>query len=358
MKKAFSLILISVMFFIGVGSASARTLTLTEVANKFNELNITGDYAQCHGKITAVVDTGVLSMQCGGNEIFIFIYDSSAKMLSYTNPETPGTIHKNDAAIYDLVDGILESVLIQSGYEKMTLDDNINTDGLLLITDYFAYFPEDVPEYVYYRYGRVLDRFVSIKRLDITLDTAKIANIVKDYGDPYIRKILEEKPTIEAKNVTSSSVDLYPKVANTPVDSSYEASCYLYSSTEENGEYTKTHYDNCLTGVKITNTNLDAGTTYYYKIQMERSRIVSDPISVTTSVSSVEPAPIEEPTPENPVPEEPTPEVTPNPGTDPEKENPNTGAFVSAAVLSLFTVGSIGAIVYTNKKNRFKNLDI
>ena len=358
MKKFIYIVLVSMLVFTGIQSVSADDKEMLEgIASQFNKQNVTINYKDCadkQGKITAKYNesgTKGIIITCNGSEqaLIALAYKDTDQSLTFTQNGSQDDINSDSESLFIIMDNILEAFLVQNGYEKMALPSDFGEGEDFKLSINISQAPIKDP---FIREGIVLERKGAISYLKMSLEKDKIDAFVNEKGDKYIRSLMETTPTLASNSVTSSSVSLTPTVEGT-YDDNYKAKCYLYRSNQQNDGYSiVSTVDNCLNGATIKDNNLSADTTYYYKIQLVGSNNISEPIAMTTSDSLVDPD------------QNVTPDVNPNNNTvidngnvtpDTGKENPNTGTFIPSVILSLFAIGSVGTLIYTNNKNRFKN---
>lgn len=137
--------------------------------------------------------------------------------------------------------------------------------------------------------------------------------------------------SIEAKEVSSTSVTLYPNTLGYKNDAKF---CNIYRANEENGEYIK------ITGFAVgcdgtlgfKDDELDSGETYYYKAQYIDSKVFSSPIKVTT---------LDE--------EEEQDEKL----GEKKYKNPETGTFANELFIALLLLAAITSVMVLKKRFKF-----
>lgn len=376
MKKIVYLIFISLFSCIAIMSVSADDYAdaVNKIAEEFNKLDVKIDYSECSGvggKVTAKfneVGFKGLKLTCSGsdNTLLILAYKEDEHTLTFArNGDSPGTINSDSKSIFVLMDNVLEAFLKVNGYNDMALPTTFGVSNYFSLT--YNIIPEE-QKMPFVRQGKVFDEIGSITYLKLSLEQDKIRDFIEENGDKYIRGLMNETPTLSSNNVTTSSISLNAKVDKTYDE--YQASCYLYRSNSQDRDYSiVATVDNCLNGSVITDKDLEANTTYYYKIQFVGSNKMSSPIAMTTANTT-----IVDPKPD---PDNPDQNVTLDNNTtidnqtqnqntvidnqngnttlDDEKQNPNTGTFIPTVLISLFALGSVATLIYTNNKNKFKN---
>ena len=129
--------------------------------------------------------------------------------------------------------------------------------------------------------------------------------------------------TIEARDITTSSVNLY---ANTPGYLNEDKICYIYKSSEENGNYEIIPS----TGVACDGQHpfyidtLTPGQTYYFKAIYSGSKVFSDPIKVTLPLEEAK-----------------------------KYKNPETGAFANYMFILLVLSTAITSVMVLRRKYKF-----
>ncbi len=361
--KYLYVILFSALFAIGVSTVKAEEyIDLSKVVEKFNGFDVKVDFEDCDvedGKVTAKYNSDTeksITFTCksNGQALITLKEEDNDHTLNFT--ETEYTDEKLEEAFlgdeekdlefvlkhnayttakYDIMDNFFEAFLNESGYYDMDLPCSFEEEDYLLEASVYTV---GEPNALNIRYGKVFFEPINVNSLKLSFDKEKIKTFVEKVGDKYIRKLMDITPSLTLNNVTSNSANLNVNI-DAEVDEEYQAGCYLFRSDTPNfdvdfrlgdNNFINIYVDNCLGDVVITDNDLTPNTTYYYRISLIGSTKLSDPIAVTTA--SAEP-------------------VTPTP----EKPNPNTGAFVPGALLGLLAIGGIGALVYTNRKNKFKN---
>lgn len=295
-KRILSLVLIVSVLFANISTAFAATLTINQITTKFSETSIIQGLAQLGMEVTPTVDTQA-------NKIKFMYGDEEVIALDYTNEylllDRSDVIVTKDIADKSLVEtfvifGVFQSILELSGYTNKTisseadLSDGYDTYGMKLVTEEYSFSGEDET-------GSWTSSGDYIKYLKLSLDTTKIDALMTAYGvdadseDPNKEIILGLTPSLEATDITSSSVTLKPSIPYTNTDNDYEVFCYIYKSTEEDGEYEKVSdmAINCLGDVSYVDKNLSSNTTYFYKTVVMDGTNFSEPISVTTKKKEV-----------------------------------------------------------------------
>lgn len=348
MKKGLMLILaILITYFGGLVYAHAEVISLDDVIAKFNSYEVV---SSCEIPLVAqkVEDEGGIgvNIMCGDEAIDgDFRYESEKLAIDgvfITIPEND-PIPSIDLD-FNVIDAMWDAIFSVAGHENISITPCDETSSVEKV-DYYKIllYYEDLNETTEYnpltqlREGRVFPKKMEITSAHLTLNKEKLDDIAQRLGDPYIRKIITNKPMVEVKTIKDNSVVIHPTVKDTPSDSSYKAACDIFL-VENDGSlrYEKT-YDNCLTGSALTIDHLEPSKEYTYKLKIASSGILSDPITFKTS--------------------EKTSEVTPDPGKKPgDKENPNTGASISVTIIASLGLLSIVMINFTNNKNRFKKI--
>lgn len=362
MKKRikWGLVIASLLFIFGISNAYAKTITIDEVINTFNELNIISyDDGGCtEMSLEKGSDGKTLYGMCKDKRIYSFSY--TTEYINYldkifsaaTTDDTASTPGFGDINHY--ANGIIDSILILSGYENMAIyndsDYSYAKDGFEITGDVYTGHPTVLTNVR--RTAGVLDFnvLVAVRAFQISLDTDKIDSLVSNYGDPYIRDLITLTPTVET-NIDGDSATLLPKIDYSISDSSYQYGYYLYECDSENRyDCSAVDYRNAGTPFVIT---VEKDAVYYYRVILSGSSNYSNLIEVTTKVVEPDPKPNPDPTPTptpTPTPD-PTPDPTPSP--EPEKKNPETGAFFPTSFIILLVSG-VGILAYTKKKDILK----
>ena len=169
-----------------------------------------------------------------------------------------------------------------------------------------------------------------IRYLKISLDTNKIDALVAQYGTNSVteNETSDLIPTLEAKDITSSSATLYPHVVSNDEKPVY---CFVYRSTSRTENYEKINNNaiNCKDGTGIIDDGLLSDTTYYYKAIVSNGKEFSDIIEVKTKFLTKEETTVTE---------------------EKVDSNPKTGP--SLPVMIMIIVMSCGVLVLAYFRNR------
>ena len=347
-KKVFVFLLVGSMFFSSISNIYAKTITINEVANGFNNSTIIAGLNQFGGNITSSVDTtnGKLDVYDGTDKVFSLNY--TYDYIEYDNRSATVTKEnaEKDVSTMFVLYGIMESIFKLSGYDDKTLSkdatytDTYDTYGIQLLTEPYSYSGTDDDGGSWSMSGEF------IKYFKMSFDTDKIDALMTKYGvdastqDPNKEIIMGLTPTLEVQDITENSVTLYPHIAYTNTDSDYTVYCYIYRSISENGTYEKISdmATNCLDSVGIVDDELSSNSTYWYKTIVMDGTKYSEPLKVTTkSVSTTDTS-------------------TNNIKKDDVTENPQTGVFVPIIPIGLLIIGGIATLVIFRKKSVFKQI--
>ena len=162
-----------------------------------------------------------------------------------------------------------------------------------------------------------------------------------DYNsaDERMNELLENMvTTIEVQKITSNSITLQPFIIFASSKDNYKIYCNIYRSTSQDGPYEKITKEPlvCSNLETYTDTGLKSNTTYYYKTKILQSNKYSDAYAITTK-------------------EEDAAAATNTKNGDTVK-NPETGVVTYTVASLAVIIASIGALLYTRKKNAFKKL--
>ena len=196
------------------------------------------------------------------------------------------SVFNNFAAII-YFEGIMETLFNLIGYKDMTLkydelgkelsEEFYNTYGFYIKSEPYEYTDEN---------GSTSGDFC--RYLKLSLDSEKISKLVEKYGvdvnDGNVVESNDKMPTISVDNITTDSITVYATVNSSESDMSKKFFCAIYRSSSADGEYelVSDFQVNCSDGVGFVDTDLQSGTTYYYKAITVGGSKYSDVISATT----------------------------------------------------------------------------
>lgn len=336
------LFLMGVIFFSTINNVYAKILTIDEISGKFSTSIVIESLNQLEGvNFSSVVNS---------TNNTLYIYNDSEKVMSFYYTDDYIEYNNRDAVVtqenfsVDIgVAGVMQTILELSEYDNKTLigdedyTDTFETYGIQMETEYFSFKTDN---------GNMSGDF--IKYFKMSFDTDKIDSLMDKYGtdisnnDPNKEIIANLTPTLEAKDITTNSVTLYPHINYVNTDSDYKVFCYIYRSTSEDGTYEKISdmAVNCMDGIGFVDEDLDGNTTYYYKTSVVDGIKYSDIIQVTTkdfAASEIIPS-------------------STNSNNDDLIENPQTGQFFPVATTILMLIGSFVIFMYVRKKSVFRKI--
>ncbi len=356
LKKGFNIglvIILSISIILSnILKVSAKMLTVNEVSEGLKDSTIIKLFNSEDGAFSSKVNTDAKTLDLYvGEEVYLSL-NYTDEYLEYDNKGTVITIDNYNETVGQslMLTGVMETIFNLSGYtledlgwdteSEVEYDINYERHGLEIINeDYSLSGSSDGGSYTlsgdYFKYVKM------------SLDTSKIDNLFADYksnadNNPESNPILDLIPTLEAREITSNSVTLYPSIDYTPTDPEETVNCYIYRSNEENGEYSKISdwAVNCLGEVGLKDEGLESNTTYYYKAVVQDGTKFSNPLKVTTAINQ-----------ENTL----TPDSNTN-NSETEDINPNTGAFLDMTVIISALILVTITLYYIRKHRKFYNI--
>lgn len=328
LKNLFILTLVVTIFLLNTIKAYASMLSINDVSKQFEKTPVVQ-------KLLELDNEATITSKVNNEEKKLDIYISDEKVFSFTFTDSYIEYDNRSAVVTEdnygdgletaiWIQAVMESVLTLSGYEGKDMSEDVtlndyDTYGIQLETEKYKFSgSEDGSTWnisgEYFKYFK------------ISLDTSKIDALVAKYGTNNNQDnevIANLVPELEAKDITATSVTIYPKVN---YNGTSDIFCYVYRSDSKNGTYKKLSdlAVNCSNPVGIVDEELKSNTTYYYKAIVDGGTKYSDILSITTKKSSTS-----------------TGDIT---------ENPNTGSKYSFIVVILILFGSIALTLYTKKQ--------
>lgn len=349
MKKISIMLSIMSIFLINIMGVDAKTLTLNELKEGFNKSQsanlLTLESKVENNKFNIYVNNknvnNELIMSFNYQDNYLEYIDNDTKLTKDNIEEIGGDVFSKNLAFVVVFNTILDL----SGYENMVLDDakiniynfgnSFDKYGLEIKSEHYEFTHDSENGYFHFS-GEIL------RQIKLSLDTDKIKKLMDDYG----KKAIDEEqellkkiiPVLEAKDITASSVTIYPSInVENAIDE--DIMCDIYRSTSKDGNYEKLNGSvNCMGGVGLTDENLKSNTTYYYKAAISNSTNYSNIIEVTTKKDSTVEVNVT---------------VKDNINKTNKKndvENPDTGMFIPCAI---FMGLIILAIIIYLKKHHF-----
>ena len=247
LKKGFNIGLV-IIFSISIIlsnmlKVSAKMLTVNEVATALKDSTIIKLFDDEDAKFSSQVNTDQKTLDLYAGEEIILSLKYTDEYLEYDNRDFVVTAENCNGDIGQtlMLTGVIETLINLSGYNIQELDNDSDVKldlsydkhGMEFISEPYNFSGTDEDGSSYNYSGNYL------KYAKMSLDTSKIDNFIQEYKNNIkSNPVLDLVPTLEAKDITSNSVTLYPYVNYTPTDPEERVNCYIYRSNEENGEYT------------------------------------------------------------------------------------------------------------------------
>ena len=360
MKKILNYILVSAAFFLGISTANARMLTSEEVFNDYNTTFI--EPMNSHGAgLTVTNDTTNKKyiISSGTDELLTFNYNN--EYIEYDNRSaviTEDNIEQQVGVMF-CYDAMVNTILRLSGYDDKTikseefpyLEDTFEPYGYQVTYEHHDFSGED-------ENGPWSMSGEYVKYFKMSFDTDKIDALMNRYGidkeeyyeyknqnnrDDFYQWLIENMNVkIEFDEVTTNSVTLVFTMGSYYSEDKVDVLCDIYRSTSENGTYEKITSSpvSCVNNSEYKDTGLNPNTKYYYKTKYADNNRYSNVFGITT-------LPL-------------TTGTTGTTGANTNKngtvKNPETGVFTYTVASLAVILGSVGALLYTRKKNAFKKL--
>ncbi len=338
LKKVLGIVIIAVMFFSTISNVYAKTLTINEISNQFEQTKL---FDVFNINLSTKVNTDDNTLDIYGDDEKIFSFTYGTDYIEYDDRSTEVTMENAINIGTDLcLKGMIESILKLSGYDDQFIEldedytDTYDTYGIQMETEHYDFSIEEDGISI-----SMTGEFV--KYFKMSFDTDKIDALMNKYGvdideqNPNTEIFESLIPTIEAKDITENSVTLYPHVNYTNTDLNYTINCYIYRSTSIDGDYEKiSDAVNCFNPEGFKDENLNSNTTYYYKSLVVGGTKYSEPLKVTTKE-------VREVNTDN---------------LDVSEENPPTGMSFPIITASIITVVSIVILKVIHKKSAFKRI--
>ena len=298
LKPIFYITILMITFLSTIINVNAEILSANSIAEQFENTPTIKKVSSFGEKATAKINTDnkTIDIYAANKKIMSFTYGNDYIMYS----EKPGDDGPGYITGMLCIQGIVEAVLIQSGYEDSKLP--------VEVSEYEKYGIEFNIEYK----DEIVDSgpnssesvlTIWIENFKISLDKDKNLSFLNNPSKEEIKEenpkqdeIINLIPTVEAENITDNSVTIYATVdyeidyEDNEIDAIY---CNIYRSESIDGIYEKVKfrdygtavYINCLYGVGFTDTGLKSDTTYYYKAKVADGKNFSEPISITTKIA-------------------------------------------------------------------------
>ncbi len=358
MKKILSLIMIGVLSLCFIKGVNAKIYDINEIIPIYERLS-KANLFEVKAKYDAEKEKLLIySTEDVENPIFAFDYDG--KSISYIDNDSvvsnTDERFKADILSFYNISIAIESTFNAMGYVDVIMDEdeaekifsNYDKYGIILKAEEYEFsYDDDATS------GSISGAI--IREFRLSLDSDKIDNLVHDFSLPALTFV----PSIKPKKITENSVtfDIDSNYSDNSQDNKLKYN--VYRSENEDYGFEKISEKNFTYGStsEITDTNLEPGKIYYYKVEFLNSETPSKVIKVDTLSSSAGNEENNENENENINQNE--NENSNNKTGETEntgKQNPNTGVFYPAiAIITLFISGIVIKNL-TNKKSLFKRL--
>ncbi len=350
MKKILSLIMIGIFSLCFIVKVNAKIYDIEEIASLY------GQIAQESGfGINAKYDANSQKLLIYSTEdetTPVFAYDYDGKSISYIDYDsvisnTEERFSKDLLAIFNITFAI-QSTFTVMGHKDVIMDydeqmfNDYDKYGIIFKTEEYEFNYDDDST------SSSINGAI-IREFKLSLDSDKIDKLVNDFSLPALVFV----PSIKPKKITENSVTLTIDSNYTDNSQNDKLKYNVYRSENESYGFDKISEKNYVysSTTEITDTNLEPGKTYYYKVEFLNSETPSEIIKVTTSGNNNTDN-------ENNNEKDNQNENTTtnnNEKEDTGKKNPNTGAFYPAMAIILLVISMV-IKNSTNKKALFKRL--
>ncbi len=352
MKKILSLIMIGVLSLCFISSVNAKIYDIETIASLYGQL------AQESGiGVNAKYDANsqkllVYSTEDETTPIFTYNYDG--KSISYIDNDSVVS-DTDERFTADILSILNISLAIQSTFTAMGYDDVIMDYDEEIFNNYDKYgilFKTEEYEFTYgddTSSGSISGAI--IREFKLSLDSDKIDQLVNDFSLPKLTFV----PSIKAKNIAENSITFTINSNHDDSSQNNKLKYMVYRSENETYGFEEIAKKNYVYGstTEVTDTNLEPGKTYYYKVVFLNSETPSEIIKVATSGNNN--TGNENNNENEKQNENENTNTNNNEKEETGKKNPNTGAFYPATAIILLFAGIVIKNI-SNKKSLFKRL--
>lgn len=337
MKKVIMSVLIAVSFMCFLSVAKAYVITANDVEKHYKENKIR------YSDISNVVINGTMIEAYNEEDELLEKYDMSKGYYEVT--------YEDGTKISDLKKMIFNTVVdFWPKYSELYFtsnDENFKYEELS---------EEEKVEH-YEKYGvysrKTVDGNVKYINIKISFDIDKSDNYfleflkIDDQLDEDIKRILMYTPNLSFEDIKQTSASIYPKNIKNVVLDEGDNLCEVYRSTKKDGKYEKITVRPmiCNGEYALKDDSLEPDTTYYYKVRMHYTNVLSDPFELTTKSNK----------PTTTKKAEVTDESTTTTTKKTVPDNPKTGVTAHVIGYMLIAVAGILMIVLLKKKNKLFN---
>lgn len=355
MKKILSLIMIGVLSLFFVKGVNAKVYTIDELSSKYDEIASKSDIG-----VYSKVDTEnskllIYSTTDENTPIFTFNYDD--KSISYEDHDSVAS-NTEERFQQDILSLINISIALQSTLELMGYQDVILDDNEEIFNNYDKYGITIKYEDYEFNYesesGSGSISGTIIREFKLSLDSDKIARLISDFSLP----ALEFVPSIKAENIAENSITFTINSNYNDNSQNDKLKYHVYRSENEDYGFEKISERAYIYGTtnEVTDTNLEPGKTYYYKVQFVNNEKDSEIIKVTTSGNNNTGNEENNNENENTNTTESENKTTTEETTKDGRTNPKTGAKLPTAVMLIALISVIIMRNKLSKKSLFKRL--
>ena len=282
MKKLLSLIMLGILSLFFVREVNAKVYTIEELSEKYNEVakeNGVGIYSKVDTENNKLL---IYSVSDENTSIFAFNYDG--KSISYEDHDSviSNTDERFSLDFFTLlnISIVMQSTFELMGYKDVIIDENeemfnyYDRYGLSLKNETYEFNNESDD-------GSSSVSGILIREFKLSLDSDKIDALVSEFSLP----ALEFVPSIKTENVTEDTITFTINSNYNDNSQNNKLKYHVYRSENEDYGFEKISKYAYVYGTtnKVTDTNLEPGKTYYYKVQFLNNETDSEIIKVTTS---------------------------------------------------------------------------
>lgn len=339
MKKVIMSVLIGIVSLVCfLSGAKAYVITANDVEKHYKENKIR------YSDISNVVINGTMIEAYNEEDELLEKYDMSKGYIDYTYKKG-GNI---DNSLLKLIQNTITDSWpnFLSPYFK-NKDENFNYrllnegEKAEFYEKYGLYSREvtdDTGEYVYVKTSFDLDKFDNYFLEFVKID---------DQLDEDTKRVLMYTPSLSFEDIKQTSASIYPQNIENVILDEGDNLCEVYRSTKKDGKYEKITVKPmiCNGEYALKDDSLEPDTTYYYKVRMYYTNVLSDPFELTTkSDKSTRTKKVEV-----------TDESTTTTTKKTVPDNPKTGVTAHVIGYMLIAVAGILLIVLLKKKNKLFN---
>lgn len=345
MKKVIFIFSTLILFTILKVDVFAKVLTIDEVINELNNGELKQYYQSFNMDLTVTNDTDNKKIIINTSNGILIEANYTDGYIEYKNDKENISAEEfeNEITKYVGIGAITNAVLKLSGFENNAINDTYSYDNF---ETYGLVMKSEKMDFTNVSSSDAKGDFIRLFK--ISLDTAKIEKLIKDYGtgdnNPEYKDLVAN---VTVKDVTSTSLYIMPKVVNynSSDSNSNVPLCQIYKSNTENGQYVLADdfKANCTGGLSLKINDLTPNTTYYFKAKVVGSDKFGDALKITTLNNSYGDAPDNK-------------DDSSDSDKEQEKGNPKTG--INDYILSLSFVAALGSVSYiwVNNKNYLKQV--